>query len=219
MPSAEAAAAGATQAPDKGYTDLLAAAGHTVTRFQNTAAPNAANLNTNFDLVIISRSAPSTDFNPGAPTAAWAGITTPIMFLHGYALRNSRAGFTTGATIPDTGGAIKLNVKNPAHPIFAGIALDASSVTVNDYTTGLQVFNGATMNGISVNTDPITPGGDNSGDGESHWRWRQWRHDYRRISGGHCDVQWHHGRPCRAAFSISNWKPGERRQRRNNRHL
>lgn len=159
MPSAGATGAGATMAPDIGYTSLLASAGHTVTRFVNTAAPNVADLNSNFDLVIISRSDPSTDFNPGAPSAAWASITKPVMFLHGYALRNSRAGFTTGATIPDTAGAIKLTVSNPSHPIFAGIALDANNTTVNDFTTGLQMFNGATMNGISVNTDPITPGG------------------------------------------------------------
>jgi hypothetical protein len=158
-PSAGAAGAGATTAPDKGYTDLLASAGHTVTRFLTTATPNATDLNDNFDLVIISRSAPSTDFEPGADSANWSAIQTPIMFMHGYALRNNRLGFTTGATIPDTGGAIKLTVSTPSHPIFAGIALDGTNTTVNDYTSGLVMFNAATMNGISVNTDPITPGG------------------------------------------------------------
>src|SRR5262245_19582851 len=78
-PSAGAAGAGATTAPDKGFTDLLASAGHTVTRFLTTATPNAADLNANFDLVIISRSAPSTDFEPGADSANWSAIQTPIM--------------------------------------------------------------------------------------------------------------------------------------------
>jgi hypothetical protein len=158
-PSNAAATAGATTAPDKGYTDMLAAAGHTVTRFVSTATPNAASLNNDFDLVIISRSAPSTDFEPGADSANWSAITTPVMFLHGYALRNNRLGFTTGATIPDTAGPIRLNVTNPTHPIFAGIALDGTNATVNNYSTGLQTFNSITMAGISVNTNPITAGG------------------------------------------------------------
>jgi hypothetical protein len=157
-PSAGAAGAGATTAPDKGYTDLLASAGHTVTRFLTTGTPNVTNLNDNFDLVIISRSSPSTDFEP-ADSGNWNSITTPIMFMHGYALRNNRMGFTTGATIPDTTGPIKLNVTNPSHPIFAGIALDGANTTVNDFTTGLVPWNGTPQLGISVNTDPITPGG------------------------------------------------------------
>jgi hypothetical protein len=158
-PSAGAAGVGATMAPDIGYTNLLTSAGHTVTRFLNTGAPNVADLNANFDLAIVSRSSNSADFNPGAPSAAWASVTTPVMLMSGYALRNNRAGFTTGATIPDTAGPIKLTVNAPTHPIFAGIALDGMNTTVNDYTTGLQMWNGATMNGISVNTNPITPGG------------------------------------------------------------
>jgi hypothetical protein len=157
-PSAAAAAVGATTAPDKGYTDLLASAGQTVTRFLTTGTPNVTDLNTNFDLVIISRSAPSTDFEP-ADSANWNSITTPIMFMHGYALRANRMGFTTGNDMPDTTGPIKLNVTNPTHPIFAGIALDGANTTVNDFTTGLVPWNGTPQLGISINSNPITPGG------------------------------------------------------------
>jgi hypothetical protein len=159
MPSAGAAGAGATTAPDKGYTDLLAAAGHNVTRFLTTGTPNVTDLNDNFDLVIVSRSAPSLDFEPGADSTNWNSITTPIIFMHGYALRANRLGFTTGDTIPDTTGPIKLNVTNPSHPIFNGIALDGANTTVNDYTVGLVPWNGTPQLGISVNTNPITPGG------------------------------------------------------------
>jgi hypothetical protein len=81
------------------------------------------------------------------------------MFMHGYALRANRLGLTTGNTIPDTTGPIKLNVTNPSHPIFAGITLDGANTTVNDFTTGLVPWNGTPQLGISVNTDPITPGG------------------------------------------------------------
>ena len=53
-PSAAAITAGFTQAPDVGYTQLLQANGHTVTRVVSSDIPNAALLNA-ADLVIISR--------------------------------------------------------------------------------------------------------------------------------------------------------------------
>ena len=44
-------------------------------------------------------------------------------------------GFFTGETIPDTTSAsVRLNVKDPTHPIFAGINLDASSNMVGAYS-------------------------------------------------------------------------------------
>ncbi|HUS34129.1 MAG TPA: hypothetical protein VM680_02135, partial [Verrucomicrobiae bacterium] len=44
-PSANAAAAGFTTAPDAGYTQALTAAGHTVTRVVSSGTPNTAQLN------------------------------------------------------------------------------------------------------------------------------------------------------------------------------
>src|SRR5262245_3877972 len=67
-PSALAVTAGFTQAPDIGYTQLLQANGHTVTRVLSTDIPNAALLNT-ADLVIISRSVPSGHYELDAETA------------------------------------------------------------------------------------------------------------------------------------------------------
>src|SRR6185436_7875422 len=58
VPSTAAATAGFTQAPDIGYTQLLRANGHTVTRYLTRDIPEAAVLNA-ADLVIISRSVPS----------------------------------------------------------------------------------------------------------------------------------------------------------------
>jgi hypothetical protein len=157
-PSAEAAAAGFTEAPDAGYTRLLAELGHTVTRVLSSGAPDVAFLNT-FDLVMISRSVPSGDYQSEASTLAWnTELTVPTIIMGGYVLRDSRLGFTTGGTMPDTSGTVRLTVNDPAHPIFEGIALDAGNTMINDYA-GLVTFNEILQRGISVNSDEVAGGG------------------------------------------------------------
>lgn len=162
QPHANALADGFTQAPDVGYTELLRNAGHSVTRYVTTGTPASSLLNA-ADLVIISRSVMSVDYEDDLETALWNGITAPTMILDGYLLRSSRLGYTAGTTIPDTAGAVKLQVNNPLHPIFWGIALDSANTTVNTYatsgTTGNIFFNGVPQRGISVNTDPLAGGG------------------------------------------------------------
>jgi hypothetical protein len=157
QPSGDAAAAGFTEAPDAAYTRLLAQNGYVITRIVTSGTPDTALLNT-FDLVIISRSVPSGDYQSAASTAAWNGITKPMMILGGYVLRSSRLGFTTGGTIPDTAGTISLLVTEPAHPVFEGIALGPDNRMVNPYAT-LVSFNGVIQRGISVNTDPVAGNG------------------------------------------------------------
>jgi hypothetical protein len=165
MPSAGAAAAGIdfTTAPDKGYTDVLTAAGHNVTRVVTTDNPTPAFIDglNDYDLVIISRSVNSGHYESDAETLAWnSQIYTPVITMNGYANRDVRLGFNTGATIPDTNGPIKLAVANPAHPIFAGVAI-SGGVTTNDYANivTMPVGSMAVQRGISVVTDPIVPGG------------------------------------------------------------
>lgn len=158
-------------APDKAYTDLLAANGHTVTRVVTTdgSAALATTLNA-FDLVIVGRSVNSAHYEVDAETAAWNNLVTkPLINMSGYTLRSNRLGYTTGTTIPDAGGAgnptgvIRLLASNPAHPIFAGVALDVTNTMVNPYNTALPsitTVNGAvTQRGISVNTNPVAGGG------------------------------------------------------------
>lgn len=157
-PAADAATAGMTEASDVKYTRLLTGAGHTVTRFVTTGTPDLAALNTN-DLVIISRSVPSGDYQDPPETLAWNnGLTKPAIILGGYIIRNVRLGYTTGGTIPDTAGPIKLTVRDPAHPIFSGVSLAAGSITANNYAN-IVSFNDAVQRGISVNTDPLAGGG------------------------------------------------------------
>lgn len=156
-PSAAAAAAGFTQAPDAGYTQLLRNAGHTVTRVLSSGTPNTALLNA-ADLVIISRSVPSGDYQDDPETAAWNGISAPMMVLGGYVLRNSRLGYTTGSTIPDTASTVTLTLTDPNHPIFEGLPLGANNTMATPYATPLS-FNGTVQRGISVNTDPLAGNG------------------------------------------------------------
>ena len=157
-PSALAITAGFTNAPDKAYTDLLTANGHTVTRVVTSGTPNATQLNA-ADLVIISRSVPSGDYQDDPETAAWNGITAPTMILGGYILRGSRLGYTTGDTIPDvTNSAVKLKAIAPGHPIFNGVALDSNGLMANTYATSVTYTN-RVQRGISVNTSAVTNGG------------------------------------------------------------
>ncbi|HOX01982.1 MAG TPA: hypothetical protein P5555_06570 [Candidatus Paceibacterota bacterium] len=168
-PSAAAATAGFTQAPDVGYTALLAANGHTVTRFVTIGelgnSPDmVAALNTN-DLVIISRSVPSGHYDSATERAAWHGITAPLMTVGAYINRNNRLGFHTGDTIPSNNSSqMRLKVNTPFHPIFAGIALNTTNLMINPYsmrvtftnaTTGTNILQG----GISVVTSPVIAGG------------------------------------------------------------
>jgi hypothetical protein len=156
-PATDAATAGFTEAPDVGYTQLLRDNGHTVTRVVTSGTPDTAALN-GYDLVIISRSVPSGDYQDAAEAAAWNGITSPTIVMGGYILRNSRLGYTTGGTIPDTSGTIALTVNNPNHPIFAGVPLDANNNMVNTYAN-LATYTNTNQRGISVNTSPLAGGG------------------------------------------------------------
>jgi hypothetical protein len=161
-PSANAALAGFTVAPDIGYTALLAAQGHTVTRivrFDSATPALVAPLNA-YDLVVISRSVPSGDFqtSPGE-VEAWNSITAPMMLLNGYVARNSRLGFVNGGNLPDTTNNISLTAIAPAHPIFNGVALDAGNSMVNPYATVVSFTNTLLQRGISVTTDSLAGSG------------------------------------------------------------
>jgi hypothetical protein len=154
--NAGATAAGFTSAPDIGYTDALRAAGHTVTRVLTSGTPNTAQLNA-ADLVIISRSVPSGDYELDAETAAWNGVTAPTLILGGYILRANRLGYVTASTAPvDTTGNVTLQATQPNHPIFQGITLGTGNTLA--YAVPVSYTNNV-QRGISVNTDPLAGGG------------------------------------------------------------
>lgn len=169
QPSAAAAAAGFTNAPDAGYTTLLASKGHTVTRFVSVEAVDQnpdllMGLNTN-DLVIISRSVPSAHYDSATETAMWNGVTSRMIVMGGYITRAARLGFTTGDTMVDANSAsMRLKINSSLHPIFAGVAVDANNLMVNPYSTIVTYTNSATgatnrQLGISVNNNTLPAGG------------------------------------------------------------
>jgi hypothetical protein len=158
-PSTAAATAGFTNAADVAYTRLLEEAGHEVTRFRTSGTPDTNVLNT-FDLVIISRSVPSGDYQDPPETLAWnSAVTAPTMILGGYIIRQNRLGFMTGSTIPDTTNSIKLTITDTNHPIFAGISVDASGTMLNDYAN-IATYTNNPQRGISVVTGPVATGGE-----------------------------------------------------------
>ncbi len=156
IPSTAAMDAGFTNAPDATYTHLLEANGFTVTRYVTTPTPDTAVLNA-ADLVIISRSVNSGAYQTTDSTLGWNGITAPVMVMSGYIIRQSRLGFSTGATIPDTVGPVTLKVNDTSHPIFAGISFDAANTTLHAYAD-IVTYSNIVQRGISVVTDPMVAG-------------------------------------------------------------
>lgn len=151
-PDGDATAAGLTEPSDKAYTDLLQANGYSVTRFLTMNDADVSSIGS-ADLVIISRAVASGGFQQANETATWNGVSNPVMILGGYILRNSRLGLTTGGTMVDTVGDVRLTVNDPSHPIFAGISLDANNTMANVFA-GVEEFNGTVQRGVSVNNDP-----------------------------------------------------------------
>ena len=152
-PSADAAAAGLSAAADIGYTDLLSANGHSVTRFpthEPLTAGEIDQLNAS-DLVIISRSVNSGHYDP--PTDWNTQVTAPAIIMSGYLLRSSRLNLTDGTTMVDTEGPLTLSADDPTHPVFDGITLDANTTLGNVLTE-----NGALQRGISINNANLANG-------------------------------------------------------------
>lgn len=167
-PDPAAVGVGLVRAPDIGYTDLLKANGHDVTRIVTSSSPDVGLLNT-FDLVIISRSVSSGHYQNGERSAAWNSVTAPTIELGGYPLRSSRMNYTDGTTMVDSTGPISLNVSNPSHPIFAGITLDGDNNV--PYTVGLvnalalkevngkEIWTEVPQRGLSLNMNNVVGGG------------------------------------------------------------
>lgn len=157
-PSAGAAGAGFTQAPDVGYTSLLAANGHTVTRFTITQEFDTSVFGWNYALVIISRSVPSDAFQSATETARWNGLATKVLDMGGYTLRDNRLGFVSGNNIPDTTGTITLKPSG-LHPIFSGIPIDGASGNMFNPFANIVTYDvgsgPVTCRGISVNSDAL----------------------------------------------------------------
>jgi hypothetical protein len=162
VPSAGAAGAGHTVAPDKPYTDLLTGAGHTVTRYV-TADNFDTSVLAAHDVVVIGRSVNSGHYQQANETLAWNSLAKPTIIMSGYLVRNNRLGLLNGnATIPDTTGNVKLQASNTAHPIFTGIVFEGGGQTVLP-SSGIVTFTDpdpdVVQRGISVLMHPPIAGG------------------------------------------------------------
>lgn len=157
--------AGIPEAPDKPYTDLLSQFVNVDRYLTGSDLADPANLETlnNAALVIISRAVSSGAYQDPPETAFWnTQVTSPVMVMSGYIVRDSRLNYFDGGTIPDTTGAEKLEAVQPDHPVFAGISLDGSNVMTENYTDGLVDFEqpdpAGVQRGISIVTNDVVGG-------------------------------------------------------------
>jgi hypothetical protein len=122
---------------DQGFVNVLTAAGYTVTREVVTAASATMAVDQKArleaaDLVIMSRTNASGNYGD---IAAWNGITKPILSLIPHVVRSDSPRWKWMNVTTSSDLAISnLTAVVPAHPIFAGVTLDAGN-QVNVLTT------------------------------------------------------------------------------------
>ena len=164
---------GAGPYADQAILNLLAANGHTVTRYNPAdsanvmSAADVATMNT-FDLVILGRSLGSGSFDTAVETLPWnTGITRPLISTNTYMSRSNRLGWfsTTGGPVQPDQVLNPLTFTNTADPVQAyliGSSALSGSTTVDTITD--QFFfpadGAADIRGISNLTgSTINPGG------------------------------------------------------------
>ena len=138
---------------DQGFVNVLTAAGYTVTRELGTL--QTATLTQAMkdrleaaDLIIMSRALGSGDYGD---VAGWTAITKPIMSLMPHVVRSDGVRWkwlnTTASGEP---AESNLMAVVPAHPIFAGVTLDAGNqvdvlTTVSSFPTVAVAGNGTIL--------------------------------------------------------------------------
>ncbi|MFP6905272.1 MAG: hypothetical protein VCG02_08645, partial [Verrucomicrobiota bacterium] len=127
---------------DSGWTDLLSAQGHTVTRkvlkiFLSPSTDldelNAA------DLVIVSRDTNSGNYaTDQAEVDTWNSVTSPMILASSYLLRTSRWDWMDTGNAFSSATSSNLVAVVPSHPLFSGVSLDLSNqVIVAESEVGL----------------------------------------------------------------------------------
>ena len=154
--SPDAAAAGLTDASDIGYTNLLSANGHNVSRFLTREPLTSADIDqlNASDLVIVSRSVSSGQYDP--PTDWNLNVTSPMIAMSGYILRSSRLNLTDGTSMVDTTDPLTLKAEDPSHPVFNGITIGADNAV--EAMANVVTENGALQRGVSINTSNVVGG-------------------------------------------------------------
>ena len=80
------------------------------------------------DLVIVSRSTNSGNYDEDDEPTQWNSITTPLIQMSAYLVRNSRWKWMDSGTATNDSGSPAMQVLDPNHPIFAGVTLDPNNV-------------------------------------------------------------------------------------------
>jgi hypothetical protein len=115
---------------DQQLVDWLVAEGHVVdvqrdywTSFGRTTAAelNAA------DLIIVSRSTSSGNYDDEDEPTKWNSLTVPLILMSAYPVRSSHWKWVDSASVLGEGGAPMLEAVDPGHSIFTNVPLDASN--------------------------------------------------------------------------------------------
>jgi hypothetical protein len=127
---------------DQGWIDWLVAEGYNVdARRGYWIEPLDANRIAELeaaDLIIASRGVGTNNYDAAGDVAEWNGLTTPLINLNAWLLRNNKKWYWMNSTAATKdSGAPVLKVVDPNHPIFAGVALDPNGlVAVLDPNVG-----------------------------------------------------------------------------------
>ena len=112
--------------PDMPFIYLLRDEGYEVITFYNDslsiASPASWDTLTNANLIILGRSTPSLDY--ANSKEAWNGLTTPILCLEMWALRNNRLNWFNTTDIPgytDADSVYSATITEPDDPVFEGL--------------------------------------------------------------------------------------------------
>jgi hypothetical protein len=80
------------------------------------------------DLVIVSRSTNSGNYDDGDEPTQWNAVTAPLIQMSAYLVRSSRWKWMNSGSATNNSGSPAMEVLDLNHPIFADVVLDANNV-------------------------------------------------------------------------------------------
>ena len=131
---------------DQGFTDLLTAEGHTVdVRLDYWSEldlePNKVDELNAADLVIVSRSVSSGNFDESDEPALWNSVTAPMIQMSTYLVRANRWLWVNTNDVNDVDAL--LMAVDTSHPVFDGVTLEMGTIVIaydNTVSGGLTTF-------------------------------------------------------------------------------